>query len=62
VHSPEEGAPEVMSPKGVPKPEENALVLEPLPFISNSLFIYKLFSCFIKKKYFHGNVGTYEIG
>jgi hypothetical protein len=32
------------------------------PHINNSLFISWLFSCSIKKKYFHRNVGTYKIG
>jgi hypothetical protein len=31
------------------------------PYVYNSLFSL-LLSCFLEKKYFHGNVGTYKIG
>jgi hypothetical protein len=58
VCSLEGGAPE----GGVPKPQENARVWEPPLNINNSLLISSLFSCFIEKKYLHGNVGTYKIG
>jgi len=33
-----------------------------LPFANNSLLISWLLSRFVEKKYFCGNVGTYEIG
>jgi hypothetical protein len=32
------------------------------PFANNSLLISWLLSRFVEKKYFCGNVGTYEIG
>jgi hypothetical protein len=32
------------------------------PFANNSLLISWLLSRFVEKKYFYGNVGTYEIG
>jgi hypothetical protein len=32
------------------------------PFANNSLFVSWLLSHFVEKKYFCGNVGTYEIG
>jgi hypothetical protein len=31
-------------------------------YVNNSLFISSLLSRFVKKKYFHGNMGTYKIG
>jgi hypothetical protein len=33
-----------------------------LPLCKHSLFISLLLSCFVEKKYFLGNVGTYKIG
>jgi hypothetical protein len=32
------------------------------PYINNYLFFSSFLSFFIKKKYFHGNMGTYKIG
>jgi hypothetical protein len=32
------------------------------PYGNNSLFISSLLSCFIERKYFNGNMGTYKIG
>jgi hypothetical protein len=34
--------------------------METSPYANNSPFIYSLLSCLVKKKCFHGNVGTYE--
>jgi hypothetical protein len=30
------------------------------PNVNNSLLIFSLLSCFVKKKYFYGNMGTYK--
>ncbi len=48
-------SPEGAVPKGLPKPQENTLIKQ-LPFY------FLASSCFVEKKYFHGNVGTYKIG
>jgi hypothetical protein len=60
VHSPEVGMRGIRGhePKGVPKPQENTQVWERTsPHANNSLFISSLLPNFIKKKYFHGNMG-----
>jgi hypothetical protein len=36
--------------------------METSPYVNNSLFISLLLSHFVKKKYFHGSMGTYKIG
>jgi hypothetical protein len=56
VHSPEGEPPKGVSPRVFPNLKRTS------PDVNNSLSISSLLSRFVGKKYFHGNVGTYEIG
>jgi hypothetical protein len=60
VHSAEVGAPEGMSLR-VFANLRRIMSTGTSPYVNNSLFISSPFR-FIKRKYFHGNMGTYKIG
>jgi hypothetical protein len=57
---------QVHSPKGVcskcSQTSRECMGMETSPYVNNSLFISLLLSHFVKKKYFHGSMGTYKIG
>jgi len=45
--------------KGVTRVLQESTSIGSSPYVNNSLFISLLLSCFVEKKYFLGNVGTY---